>query len=107
VQRLIEGKYPTLYVAAKIAALTGDKSAYIKNRAFDKEFYKSLIIKFLEQYKSASRQEIDNLLMDKLSDTLDETQKRKKINNLLFEMSKKDESIVNAGSSKRPKWILT
>nr|WP_246066890.1 ATP-binding protein [Paenibacillus koleovorans] len=106
-QRLIEGKYPVIYVAAQIAALTGDKTAYIKNRAFDKEFYKSMVIKFLQQYKSADRQEIDNLLISKLSDTLDETQKRKKINNLLFEMSKKDGTIVNMGSSKRPKWVLT
>lgn len=106
-QRLIEGKYPTLYVAAQIAALTGDKTTYIKNRAFDKEFYKSLIVKFLEQYHSASRQEIDNLLMSKLSDTLDDTQKKKKINNLLFEMSKKDGTIINSGSAKRPKWVLT
>lgn len=106
-QRLIEGKYPNIYVAAQIAAITGDKTTYIKNRAFDKDYYKNLIIKFLEQYHSASRQDIDNLLLDKLSDTLNEVQKRKKINNLLFEMSKKDGSIVNTGSSKRPKWVLT
>lgn len=106
-QRLIEGKYPNIYVAAQIAAITGDKTTYIKNRAFDKDYYKNLIIKFLEQYHSASRQDIDNLLLDKLSDTLNEVQKRKKINNLLFEMSKKDGTIVNTGSSKRPKWVLT
>ncbi|ALS25851.1 putative ATP-dependent DNA helicase recG [Paenibacillus sp. 32O-W] len=106
-QRLIEGKYPNIYVAAQIAAITGDKTTYIKNRAFDKDYYKNLIIKFLEQYHSASRQDIDNLLLDKLSDTLNEVQKRKKVNNLLFEMSKKDGTIVNTGSSKRPKWVLT
>lgn len=106
-QRLVEGKYPNLYVAAKIAAITGDKTTYIKNRAFDKDYYKNLIVKFLEQYHSASRQDIDNLIMSKLSDTLDEAQKRKKINNLLFEMSKKDGTIVNTGSSKRPNWVLT
>ncbi|WP_229520887.1 RNA-binding domain-containing protein [Paenibacillus sp. GM2] len=106
-QRLVEGKSPNLYVAAKIAEITGDKTTYIKNRALDKDFYKSLIIKFLEQYQSANRQDIDNLLMSKLSDTLDHAQKRKKINNLLFEMSKKDGTIINSGSSKKPKWVLT
>ncbi|MDC3424527.1 hypothetical protein NC797_08385 [Aquibacillus sp. 3ASR75-11] len=38
--KLIEGRYPNIYVSSKIAALTGDKSSYIKNRAFDKEHYK-------------------------------------------------------------------
>lgn len=66
-----------------------------------------MIITFLEQYESANRQDIDDLLMSKLSDALDHAQKRKKINNLLFEMSKKDARIVNTGSSKKPKWIPT
>jgi ATP-dependent DNA helicase RecG len=106
VQKLIEGKYPNLFVSAKIAALTGNKTTYIKNRAFDNEHYKKLVISFIQKYKSASRQEIDDLLLDKLSDALDDQQKRKKINNLLYEMSKKDESIKNIGTSRKPKWVL-
>lgn len=55
-QKLIEGKYPNLFVSAKIAALTGNKTAYIKNRAFDNEHYKKLVVSFIHKYKSASRQ---------------------------------------------------
>ncbi|KXG09031.1 hypothetical protein AT864_02715 [Anoxybacillus sp. P3H1B] len=105
--KLVEGGYPNLYVSAKIAELTGDKTTYIKNRAFNKEHYKQMIILFLRQYKVANRKDIDDLLLDKLSDALDEKQKRKYIGNLLQEMSKKDKTIVNQGSSRYPKWVLT
>ncbi|HBI03350.1 MAG TPA: transcriptional regulator [Paenibacillaceae bacterium] len=104
--KLVEGRYPNLYVSAKIAEITGDKTAYIKNRAFDKDHYKKMIISFIEQYNEASRQDIDNLLLDKLSNALKEEQKRKYIGNLLHEMSKKDNSIINKGSSRYPKWVL-
>ncbi|WP_449354840.1 RNA-binding domain-containing protein [Virgibacillus natechei] len=104
--KLIEGRYPSIYVSSKIAALTGDKSAYIKNRAFDKEHYKKMIISFIKEYNSASRQEINDLLLEKLSDALNETQKKKKITNLLYEMHKKDQTIKNLGSNKKPKWVL-
>jgi len=106
-QKLIEGRYPNLFVAAKIAAVTGDKASYIKNRAFDKEHYKKMIIAFIKEYKAASRQDINNLIIDKLSDALDEKQKRNKITNLLSEMAKKDITIKNTGSDKKPNWILT
>jgi len=106
-QKLIEGRYPNLFVAAKIAAVTGDKASYIKNRAFDKEHYKKMIIAFIKEYRAASRQDINNLIIDKLSDALDEKQKRNKITNLLSEMAKKDTTIKNTGSDKKPNWILT
>jgi ATP-dependent DNA helicase RecG len=106
-QKLIEGRYPNLFVAARIAAVTGDKASYIKNRAFDKEHYKKMIIAFVKEYRAASRQDINNLIIDKLSDALDEKQKRNKITNLLSEMAKKDKTIKNTGSDKKPNWILT
>lgn len=74
----VEGRYPNLYVAAEIAAITGDKKTYIKNRAFDNKHYKELVISFIRQYGATSRKAIDNLLLDKLSDALDEVQKNKR-----------------------------
>jgi len=35
-----------------------------------------MIISFITEYGSASRKDIDNLLLDKLSDALDEQQKK-------------------------------
>lgn len=70
-----------------IMAKASDKKAeYIKNRGFDKEHYQKMIIEYLKEFSSAYRQEIDNLLLDKISDALDEKQKKNKIRNLLYEM---------------------
>ena len=82
-------------------------ATYIKNNAFDKGYYKALIIEFITQYKQVSREDIDNLLLDKLSNILTEEQKRTKIRNLLYEMSKKDSTIFNQSTSTaKPIWVL-
>ena len=105
--RLIEGRYPNYFVSASVAEITDDKANYIKNRAFDKSYYKDLIIKFLKEYKKASREDIDNLIMEKLSNRLNDIQKRTKIRNLLYEMSKKDNTIYNnSKSTNKPEWKL-
>jgi ATP-dependent DNA helicase RecG len=105
-QRLIEGRRPNLYVSADIAAVTGEKASYIKHRAFDKDHYKKMILSYLEKFHEAKRQDIDKLLMDKLSDALDGQQKRRRIGNLLFEMSHRDESIIAIGPRRRAVWRL-
>jgi ATP-dependent DNA helicase RecG len=106
-EKLIAGRKPNFYVEATIAAATDDKATYIKNRAFDDDHYKKMILKYLKTYKKASRIDIDKLLMDKLSDVLDGKQKRNKIRNLLYSMSKKEGSIKNNSNSRwHPTWIL-
>lgn len=103
--KLVEGRYPNIFVTSKIASITGDKSTYIKNKAFDKDYYKKLILEFLSKYNSASREDIDKLLLNKLPEVLNETQKLNKIKNLLSEMSKKDKTIKNSGSRTSSKWV--
>jgi len=103
---MIEGRKPNYYVSAHVAAITDDKSGYIRNRAFNDAHYKDMIIEFLNKFETASRQDIDKLLMDKLSDVLSDTQKRKKISNLLYDMSKRDQSIKNLGNDFKSKWAL-
>ncbi len=106
-EKLIEGRKPNYFVSASVAAATDDKASYIKNMAFDKAYYKDMILKFLKKYNKASRGDIDNLIMDKLSNTLDEKKKRNKIRNLLHEMSKKDNTIYNnSNSTNKPEWNL-
>jgi ATP-dependent DNA helicase RecG len=107
-EKLIEGRKPNYFVAASVAEATNEKASYIKNKAFDKKYYKSLIIEFIKKYKKASRDDIDELLMDKLSNVINENQKRNKIRNLLYEMSRKDETIMNQSkSTAKPNWVLT
>ena len=50
---------------------------------------------------------IDDLLMDKLPDLLDYDQKRNKIRNLLYGMSKKKGVLLNKGTFKNPIWRLS
>jgi len=105
-QRLVEGRYPSIFVVSKIAAITGDKSRYIKHLAFDKQHYKKMVIELIKKFGSANRKDIDNLLWSKLSDVLNERQKKIKINNLLNEMANKERTIKNEGSDRKPKWVI-
>ena len=97
--KLIEGRKPNLHVSAKVAAATSSKSTYIKNRAFDDQHYTDMIIEFIKKYGAASRKDIDDLLLTKLSDALSETQKITKVGNLLSDLRIK-EKIVHRFSSK-------
>jgi ATP-dependent DNA helicase RecG len=105
-EKLVEGRYPNLFVAAHVAATSGDMAQYIKNRAFDDEHYKKMIVEFIRKYRSASREDIDQLLTDKLSDVLSESQKRNKVRNLRHALAG-DGTIKNIGTRKFPKWVLT
>ncbi|MEW6236258.1 MAG: ATP-binding protein [Candidatus Omnitrophota bacterium] len=104
--RLIEGRRPNLFVSAKIAAITGDKAAYIKYRGFDRGYYKKLIILYLEKFGQAKRADIEKLLVDKVSDVLTMKQKNNLVRNLLQEM-KVEGSINTSGTTRSAKWILT
>jgi ATP-dependent DNA helicase RecG len=104
-RKLIEGRRPNLFVSAKIAAVTGDKAAYIKNRAFDKQHYKDMVVAYLEKFGKATRTELDELLLEKLSDALDRNQKGLFIMNLLQEM-KREGRIVPEGSRRWTRWRL-
>lgn len=103
---LIEGRRPNLHVSSHVAAATDAQAAYIRTRAQDDEHYKRLIVHFLEKFGSASRGDIDDLIKGKLSDLLDENQRRNKIGNLLTSL-REEGTIRNAGPKKTPKWVLT
>jgi ATP-dependent DNA helicase RecG len=103
--KLVEGRAPNVFVASKIAALTGDKAQYIRNRAFDTGHYKKMILDFIREFGSASRKDIDDLLKGKLSDVLTPAQQAVRIKNLLAIMAQKDKSIINSGPKKLPRWV--
>lgn len=105
-KKLIEGRRPNLIVSAAVAAVTGTKADYIKKRAFDKDHYKAMVIAYLKQFGEAKREDIDKLLLDKLSDALDDDQKENFITNLLQEM-RKDGTIRTEGLKRWAVWKLT
>lgn len=102
---LIEGRKPNLYVSSAVAAATAKKADYIRTRPFDDSHYSKMITDYLNKFDKASRKEIDQLLLDKLSDALDERQKKVKIANLLTKLRRAGK-IKNAASRKAPEWRL-
>ncbi|MCD6582533.1 MAG: putative DNA binding domain-containing protein [Desulfuromusa sp.] len=106
-KKLIEGRRPNLYVAAKVARLAGSKSAYIRNRTFDSAHYKKMVIEYLKKFHQASSPEVSELLFDKMPEVLSEEQKKNKIRNLLQQMARDDKSIKNMGGrGKSARWVL-
>lgn len=102
---LIEGRKPNFHVSASVAEATASKAEYIRTRAQDDEFYAKLVLDYLRKFGSASRKEIDGLLLPKLSEVLTGAQKSNKISYLLTKMRRRKE-IVNAGSDKSPFWKI-
>lgn len=103
--RLVEGRRPHLHVSASVAAATGGKADYIRTRAQDDAHYARLLTDYLAKFGSASRSEIDDLLLPKLSDALNHEQKQNKIGNLLSNLRRAGR-IRNDGARKAPRWVL-
>ena len=105
-QRLVEGRRPNLYVSATIAAVTGDKATYIKHRGLDKEYYKGLVISYLEKFGEANRKSLNEFLLEKISDALTIEQKANRIKNLLQEM-RREGTIESEGHGPAASWKLS
>jgi ATP-dependent DNA helicase RecG len=104
---LIEGRKPNYHISAIVAINTNQKEQYIKNRGFKDEHYKKMILDYIQQYSSATKVNIDHLILDILPDILDKQQKENKLSNLLYSMHKKDKTIENKGTSRKDRWILS
>ena len=102
---LIEGRRPNLYVSASVAEAADMQADYIRTRPQDDAFYKKLITDYIKKFGSASRKDIEALLLEKLSEGLPKPQKRNKVSNLLASMSRSGK-IRNVGPRKTPKWVL-
>lgn len=103
---IIEGKMPNVYIPSKIAESLDEKAQYVKNKAFDEEYYCQLILKYLKEFGKASRNDIRKLLIDKLPDVLNEKQKENKIKNILYSMGKKNLIERDGSNSRTSKWQL-
>ena len=96
-KKLITGRYPNISIIGGRA-----KKARI---SVDKIELKETIISFIHKNGSATRSQIDELLMKKLPE-FTKSQKKNKIRNILFELSRKNEIIENIGSDRKSEWIL-
>jgi len=104
-RKLIEGRKPNFHVSATVAAATATMADYVRTRAQDDEFYAKLLTDYLAGAGRATRREVDQLLLDKLSDALTPEQRTKKIANLLTKLRRQG-VIVNKGPRAAPQWML-
>ena len=102
---LIEGRYPNIYISSDIAKITGSKEEYVYNSGLENEFYMEMIMKYLNEYGSASRKEIIALLNDKLPKSLDNKNKISRVRYLL-DVLKKEGKIYNDAKSGGSCWKI-
>ena len=101
-RKLVEGRKNALYFAKSVAKATGQEAKYTKNKGFDDNYYKDLIVTYLAQHGKKGRAEINELLLDKLPDALTEKQKHTKVGNLLLALRRS--GIIEIGEKKQ--WTL-
>lgn len=104
-KKLIEGKRPKLHVSADIAKATDTMVDYLRKRGIDKEYCAKMVRDLLKQQGTAKRTEIDGLLREKLSDALNEQQKKDFIANLLQKL-RRDRKIEVHGKGTAAYWEL-
>ena len=102
---LVEGRVPHLHVSAKIAALTGREAEYIKSRQKPSKHYHSLILDYLEKFGSASREKINELLIDEIRGDYSREEKLDKISNILSYL-RINRKIRNIGTKHDSIWVL-
>lgn len=86
---LVEGRKNNLFLSKNIAKSSGNvglKSTYVRNRSFDDDYFKKMIVQYLEKFGKATRQEFEDLIIPKLSEALTTTQKKNKVKNLLYSL---------------------
>ena len=103
---LVEGRANSLYLSAEVAKTIDEEAAYIKNKAFDDQYYRDLIVKYLKQYGRATKIQIRDLILEKLPDSLNENQKERKVGNLLTSLRKQDIISVIGHEGRQPIWTL-
>lgn len=104
-KKYIEGRKPHIYLSMSIAGNSkhvGLKTSYIKNKSFDDNYFRKLIVDYISTFHKASRKEIDELLCNKLSEALTERQKFDKITNLLSSLKRQKKIVVD----KNRNWVL-
>ena len=97
---LVEGRYPRLFVSARVAAATGGQAQHIRKRGFDNRYYRDLLMELIREHGPIGPAVITELFMDKLPDSLNKAQKRDKIRNLTFELAHRRSMIENVGASR-------
>jgi len=82
-RKLIEGRYPNIYISRKVAEHTKDATTYLNAKGVDGPMIERTILDILRINKIAKPQYIYDHLIDRLPASFTPTQKEKKIENAL------------------------
>jgi len=84
--KFVEGRKPKIYLSYKVIKPTENEelmAEYVKNKSFDDEYFRKLMVEYIKKQGKTSRKAIDNLIIPKLSAVLTEEQKKIKVGNFL------------------------
>lgn len=99
-QKFVEGRRPNIYLSSLVIEPTDDaelKAEYMRNKGFDDEYCKKMILDYLIRWKAATRKQIEGLLWDKISNVLDDKAKFSKVNNYLQSLRRGEKIILSKG----------
>jgi ATP-dependent DNA helicase RecG len=85
-RKFVEGRKNNFYLSYCVVKPTEDEeliSEYVANKSFDDEYFKKLILEYIEKQGKTRRKAIDNYIIPKLSAVLSEEQKKDKVRNFL------------------------
>lgn len=106
-KKLVEGRYPNIYVSFEVADIVGSQAEYMRNSGLENEICKELIVKALKQMHSATMQELyDTVIETTLPAVLSPAQKKKRLSYLLQQL-KNEGSIIKEGERRWAKWSLS
>lgn len=104
--KLVEGRIGSLYLSAEVSRSIDAEASYIRNKGFNDQYYRDLIVQYLKQYGKAKKQDIRDLLWDKLPDVLDDKKKNSKITTLLTSLRVKGIITTDSPNQQKSYWIL-
>jgi len=87
---------------------TDTRTDYTRNKGLD-DYYKTLILQHIRQFKSVSLAEVRSLLLDKLPNSLTQEQKLIKLKNLLATLRTTGldgTKIVATGAGRTTRWVI-
>lgn len=104
--KLVEGRASNLYLSADVAKSTEQEAQYIRNKGFDDQYYKDMIVECIKTFQRVKRKKIKELLWEKLPDVLTDKQKEAKITTLLTSLRKKGIIQTDSPNQQTSCWIL-
>ena len=98
-RKFLEGRKNNYYLSYRVIKPTEDEeliSEYVANKSFDDDYFKKLILEYIEKQGKTKRKAINNFIIPKLSAVLSEEQKKDKVTNFLSSLRMSEKIICTS-----------